>query len=349
MQDTNNKNYQVAELDLFDITAVLWKKKRRIFAVTFLAGLVALAVAFMITPVYEAKLEIAPPTINNIANLNYGRTRESELAPYTVKDIYDVFLRNLQSESMRQSFFNSVYVKSGAGSSAKIIDRGLYEDFYKRLTIAPAGKDQNDRWVVSLRESDPLKAVELVSGYVAQAGEYAKQEVLRNAHSEAELRARILKSQIETLRDSGKKQREDTIHRLREALNVAKSINLDKPPVFTIDRSSEMAGDMGANLTYMRGSKALEAELINLETRYSDDPFIKELRGIEERLAYYQSLEDAPDDITVYRQDGIVTPPSTPVKPKKVVIVIIGLAAGAAAGCIIVLSSFFIRRRLSQV
>lgn len=348
MQSSNNDNGRAQEVDFFDIATVLWKEKRLIAAFTCLAGLIALAVALLSAPVYEVKFGIAPPTINNVADLNYGRTRESELAPYTVKEVYDIFLRNLQSDSLRQSFFDSAYIKSRENVDKKSIDKGLYENFYKRLTIAPAGKDLDDRWVVSLQESDSVKAAELVSAYVAQAGEAAKQEVVRNARTEAAVRARILNSQINTLRESGKKQREDTILRLREALNVAKSINLEKPLIFTINRSAEMSGDMGGDLTYMRGSKALEAELINLEARDSDDPFIKELRGIEERLAYYQGLEAAPGHVTVYRQDGVVSQPNSPVKPKKAVIVIIGLIAGAALGSIIALTRYFIRRRVSR-
>ncbi|EPA93499.1 LPS O-antigen chain length determinant protein WzzB [Pseudomonas sp. G5(2012)] len=345
---SSNENGRASEVDFFDIATVLWKGKRLIVALTLLAGLIALAVAFLSTPVYEVKFGIAPPTINDVANLNYGRTRESELAPYTVKDVYDVFLHNLQSDSLRQSFFASVYLASQDGSDPKKIDKNLYENFYKRLTIAPVGKDIDDRWIVSLQETDPVKAAELLSAYVAQAGEAAKQEVVRNARAEASVRAQVLNSQINTLRESGKKQREDTIFRLREALNVAKSINLDKPPIFTVDRSAEMSGDMGANLTYMRGSKALEAELVNLETRESDDPFIKELRGIEEKLAYYKSLETAPDHVKVYRQDGVVSQPSSPIKPKKLLILIVGLIAGAAIGSAIVLTRYFVRRRVAR-
>nr|WP_282581518.1 Wzz/FepE/Etk N-terminal domain-containing protein [Pseudomonas umsongensis] len=348
MQSSNDSD-RVTEVDFFDIATELWKEKWLIAAFTCFAGLIALAVALLSTPVYEVKFGIAPPTINDVANLNYGRTRESELAPYTVKEVYDVFLHNLQSESLRQSFYTGVYMASQGGVGQKEIDKGLYESFYKRLTIAPAGKDPEDRWIVSLQEPDPAKAAELLSAYVAQAGEAAKQEVVRNARTEASVRARILNSQINTLRESGKKQREDTISRLREALNVAKSINLEKPPVFTVNRTSEMSGDMGGNLTYMRGTKALEAELVNLETRESDDPFIKELRGIEEKLAYYQGLETAPDHVTVYRQDGVVSLPSSPIKPKKVIILIIGLIAGSALGSAFVLTRFFVRRRISRV
>lgn len=342
---SSNENDRVSEVDFFDIATQLWKEKRLIAAFTCLSGLIALAVAFLSTPVYEVKFGIVPPTINDVANLNYGRTRESELAPYTVKEVYDVFLHNLQSDTLRQSFFANVYLVSQGSADKKNIDKSLYESFYKRLTIAPAA---DDRWIVSLQEPDPIKAAELVSVYVAQAGEAAKQEVIRNARTDAAVRVRILNSQIKTLRESGKKQREDTIYRLREALNVARSISLEKPPIFTVNRSAEMSGDMGGNLTYMRGSKALEAELINLEARESDDPFIKELRGIEEKLAYYKSLEAAQDEVKVYRQDGVVSQPSSPIKPKKALIVIIGLIVGIAFGSAFVLTRYFFRRRISR-
>lgn len=98
---------------------------------------------------------------------------------------------------------------------------------------------------------------------------------------------------------------------------------------------------MGGALTYMRGSKALEAEIDNLQKRPSDDPFIEDLRQKQAAVATYRALEIDPSVVDVYRQDGDVNPPDQPVKPRKALILLFGVVLGGTVGVIWVLGRHF--------
>ena len=100
------------EIDLIALARGLWGQKWLILAVTLLVTVGAAAYAYLSKPVYQAQLFIMPPTQNGIAELNYGRGKSTELDPYSIKHVYDVFARNLQGESLRQTFFNEVDLPS---------------------------------------------------------------------------------------------------------------------------------------------------------------------------------------------------------------------------------------------
>jgi chain length determinant protein (polysaccharide antigen chain regulator) len=92
---------------------------------------------------------------------------------------------------------------------------------------------------------------------------------------------------------------------------------------------------MDGALVYMRGSKALEAEISNLRARTSDDPFITDLRSREEALTFYNNLEVKDSVFEVYRQDGGVEAPDRPVKPNKLLIIALGIIGGLFIGVVI--------------
>lgn len=345
MQSNNRAASYSDEIDLLELFKALWQQKWLIIATTVVVTLAAAIYAFLSVPVYESKYYISPPTLDDIANLNYGRTRDSGLSAFTVDDVYKVFLRNLQSESLRRSFFEKIYLPVLSGSTGQQPHGSLYEDFSKAVTITSVDKDAVGRWSVSFQNFSPKNAAEWVSLYVKQAGQSAEREVIRNATKEASVRARNLQLQIDSLRESGKKIRQDSISQLREALAIAKASGLENSVVFTGAGSPKLAGNMADDFAYMRGSKALEAELKNLESRESNDPFIPGLRKLQNEYNFYKGLEEGEYDIAVFRQDGIVEQPIAPIKPKKLLILVLGVVLGSLLGAALALTRYFILKR----
>ncbi|WP_082457505.1 LPS O-antigen chain length determinant protein WzzB [Pseudomonas sp. Leaf48] len=336
MQSNNNAVIFPEDFDFLEFFNDLWRQKIIILAVTLIATFVAGVYAFFSPSIYEAKYYISPPTLENIANLNYGRDRSSALSPFTVDDVYKVFLRNLQSESLRRTFFENNFEPA----SSRNVEQ--YERFSRDVVISPVDKDIGARWVVSIRGKDPATVANWVSQYVEQAGQRAQREVISSATKEASVLARNQQLQIDSIRESAKKVREDTIRQVREALAVARASGLEKSLVFTGEGSAGLAGNMVGNDAYLRGSKVLEAELKNLESRESNDPFIPTLRSMQNSYDFYKGLETGEYNVTVYRQDGIVDQPTTPIKPKKALVVILGVILGGLLGTAIALGRVFI-------
>ncbi|WP_339480231.1 MULTISPECIES: LPS O-antigen chain length determinant protein WzzB [unclassified Pseudomonas] len=335
------------EIDLVELARGLWAQKWLIVGVTLLVAIGATAYAFLSKPVYEAKLFLMPPTQNDIAELNYGRGKSTELGIYSINYVYDVFARNLQGESLRQKFFNEVYLPSLDEFERKgALDR-LYDGFSRKLVIDGAGKGTPNRYSITVQGVDPRRATEWAKYYVQLASEAAESELTKNVSAEASVRARNLEQRIISLRENAQRVREDRIQQLREALKVAEAIGL-KSPAINSTAAVDITVETGNKMDYQRGSKALAAEINALESRSSDDAFINDLRSLQMRYSFYRKLKIDPESIAVYRQDGSVEVPESPIKPRKMLILLLGAIAGGLLGVGAALVRIVISRNKEQ-
>ena len=336
MHVDSKKDNGLEDFEFQRFVRALLRQKLVVVGFAVLGAALAASYAFLASPVYEAKAFVMPPSQSDISNFNYGRMKESELVPYTVKDVYDIYTRYLQAESLRLDFFSKIYVPSLPLEEQKKSRDVLYSKFSEMLRVVPPLRENSDRYSVVVQTGNPEKAKEWVTEYVVQAGELAKKEMIKNVSIESEVRARNLEQQISSAREKSSKAREDSIARLSEALRIAESIGLEKPPAITVSQSVIAGGEAG-QLTYMRGSKALRAEIENLQARESDDPFTDNLRDLQDRYNFFKGLKTEPAVVSVYRQDGVVELPDNPVKPNKALILVLGVITGLITGIAFVL------------
>ncbi|MND32682.1 Ferric enterobactin transport protein FepE [compost metagenome] len=332
------------EVSLFELIQGAWGQKVWMAAVAISVMVAGLVYVLVAKPVYEAKLYVQPPAQTDIAQLNNGRGGETGLDVWQVKDVYEIFLRSLQSEAVRNQFFRTVYLPSLPEGRRNNSWDLLYGDYARDVSVAVAAKDTPSRFVIKVDVGNPEQAVQWAARYVELAAARAKQEVLKNNQSDMLVKADNINRQIARARATARKEREDTIVRLKEALVVAKAIGLKKPPLISGALSAEVSAGMAGSLSYMRGSDALETEIANLEARTSDDPFIGGLRRMQQSMEQYRTLQVGADVISVYQQDGVVDQPETPIRPKKpLVLVLTALFAVVLGGFVGVARGYWLR------
>lgn len=341
MRNNRERSASNEETDFIEVIQVLWRQKLLVLLTMLVVSLLAITYAFKATPIYEARVFVLPPSQNDISPLNFGRGQGTDLGLITVKEVYDTYLRNLQSEMLRRGFFRNVYLPSLPESQRNGSQDELYNRFNAMLTVTLAGKDSLTRYAITVSMTDPHRAADWLTRFIQLVGDRAKQDVLQDVKGDAAAKADNIQQQIDIAQDSARKQREDQIARLEEALKVAKSMGLEKPPVISGSLADEVSGGMDGALTYMRGSKALEAEIGNLLKRGSDDPFIGNLRQQQAELKFYRGLTINPASVAVFRQDGGIDVPDKPVKPKKTLIILVGLLAGALLGVLLAMLRHF--------
>lgn len=342
---SENERLRNDEIDLFELVGIFWQDRTVVVVVGLLFALLATCYAFLSTPIYEAKVIVQPPSQNDISHLNYGRGGDSGLDMITVKDAYEVYVRNLQSESLRREFFRKIYLPSLSESERKGSQDELYGRFQQLVLIGNASKDNSGSYFVKASLSNPEKAADWVVRYIEMAGGRSSAESLKDAKADATVKANNLEQQITAARESARKQREDQIVQLTEALKIAQLTGIKEPPIISSTLSDEVSAAMSGSLTYMRGSKALEAEISNLQNRVSDDPFVGNLRQRQEALNFYRNLRLEPSLVQLYRQDGAVESPDKPVKPHKTMLIGLGLAGGVALGMLIAFARYYRRGR----
>lgn len=333
------------EIDLFEVFENLWKQKLLIGCTVTTFFLASLLYLYKSIPVYEARAFVQPPVQGSITPLNYGRGPGTGLEVVSIKYAYERYMMVLRSEALRREMFRDLYLPSLGAAQKSLSQDDLYERFNSLLAVVPANKENPDRYMISVKFSDPSVAVDWLARYVKLAGEQAKEGMIKDMKDEAKAKADNLQRQVHTAQESARKEREDEITHLKEALAIARSIGLDRPAVILGDRSVEISANMEGDLTYMRGSKALEAAIENLERRSSDDPFIADLRKQQAALSFYRTLDINPDVVSLYLQDGTIETPDKAIRPRKLMILGLFVAAGGGVGLMLALFRCFIVQR----
>ncbi|MCY1515719.1 exopolysaccharide transport protein family protein [compost metagenome] len=346
-----NPSNQHVEIDLIELFQGLRAQKWLIAAFTAVAVACAATFAFLSTPIYEAKSGVLPPRLSDIAGYNLGRS-EANLAEFKVEDVYRVFKRNLLSDGVKRELFQKAYLPSLNEADASGAQDRLWVRFNDLLAVrAPDAKNNPDYFIITVQHEDPQTAADWANRYVSMVAEKTKAEMKANLLAEIGTKAQSIERRIEVLRASAQKRREDRIIRLHEAQQVAEAVGLDAPQVTTGKTSSDgdLAEFMDGNLMYMRGAKAIRAELAVLEQRKNDDPFIAELRGLENQLEFLNRVDVNPDNVSVYTLDSSAEVPQTPIKPKKALILALGLVLGGALGVFVALVRSVLGRHRTQV
>ncbi|MNF30072.1 Chain length determinant protein [compost metagenome] len=337
------------ETDLVELLLSLWMQKWLIILITLTITAGAAFYAFLSKPVYEARISVLPPSLSNIAGFNLGRSGARGLGPFSVSDVYTVFTRNLQAEEVRRQFFREIYLPSlDEERRSSSLDR-LYMEFSGLLSVKVLDKNQPDRYTIVVERHDPGQAVDWAKRFIDQTARQSLVEMLKNAQSELSVQAENIERQIKSQRDTARARREDRITQLQEAMKVAEAIGLENPLVITgrVSNDGEHATFMGGSL-YMRGAKALRAETQVLKSRESDDPFIPDLRNLQEQYELYAGVSLNSEGVAVFRQDGKIEMPDAAIKPKKALILTLGVVLGGMLGLFIALIRLMFKKRLAK-
>jgi chain length determinant protein (polysaccharide antigen chain regulator) len=352
-KDTQTSSYRNDEIDLVELFKALWQQKQIIIGVTLVVAVCAAAYAYLARPVYEARATVLPPFLSDIAAYNAGRNASTHvsLKPFSIEDVYAVYTRNLRSLSLRRAFFHDVYLPSLTEAARSAPEDRLWASFNEVLIVRAPDKQQPEMLEIKAEHEEPEQAAGWVNDFVARAASAAKDDMQRNVMSEIEARIRSTERRIASLRSTASQRRQDRIAVLQEALVVANAVGMIAPQV-TAGRTSsnqELEEFVDGSLTYMRGAKAIEAELAVLEARKSDDPFIPELRRLQEELSFLNTIEIDPNAVAVFTLDSAAQEPQTPIKPKKMMIVALGFVLGGMLGVFVALIRVLVRRNVGQV
>jgi chain length determinant protein (polysaccharide antigen chain regulator) len=343
------------EIDLRDLIQTLWSSKWTIALFTLIVAAAAAAYAFLSTPIYETRVQTLPPPPSGLAEYNMANqlsgpaiatltgNRDNAVPALDPREAYAVFLRHVASVSLRQEFFNDIYLPAQANYDETPANRErLWRRFNKQLTVKlPRKPEDNELMVLTLEGEKPQEIAQWANEYTQMAISAARTQLLDTIKSAINLRISSAEEQIKVLRENARIDRQNRIAQLTEALAVAEATGLETP----VNTGSLILSFNNESNDYLRGAKALRAELEQLKNRESDDPFIpklSELRKIQTLLKAVSLI--SPQDVSVALIDEIASPPENPTKPRRILILALGVILGGMLGVFIVLTrSFFIR------
>lgn len=339
------------EIDLVEVFQALWQQKWLIAAFTTAATLLAAVFAIVATPTYEASAGLMPPRNSDISVFNLGLS-EAGISQFDTAGVYSMVVRNILSDELRREAFERLYLPSLPENEIASARQELFSRFNKMLSVKQSPeKSRPDVYLISVRHENPELAASWVDSYINMAAEKTKKQMQANIESEVAVRRNSADQTISVLQSAAKKLRDDRVVRLREALRVAEAVGLEAPRVTAGKTSTDgdLAEFIDGNLMYMRGAKAIRAELAVLESREDDDPFIGELPLLKNKIMFLERVKFSSSDSAVFVVDNVVEIPQKPIKPKKVLIVTLGFVLGGILGFFVVLIRFMLVKRNAKV
>ncbi|QBH19137.1 hypothetical protein EYC51_06360 [Alcaligenes faecalis] len=351
-----NYQNQAKETDVVDIIKFLYSKKWKIATITILFILTAVAYVLLATPVYRSEAiltqttpaslksynlasELSGPAITDLINTGRGAT-PAKKEPLQPKDVYNIFRTELNSISLKRDFFEKIYFPalSEKNPEEKIDEKTkeiVWKKFLNYLQISTPSPESVSS--VALEGHDPEALAPLITQYIALADERTRVLLTDKLQSDVDVLKRSVEIQLQALRETAKTENNAELVRLRDAYKVAESINLESPPT-----SGNLITSYDDSNLYMRGTKALMAEIKVREKRVNYDPYILDLNMLQKKDLLLKSIHIDPKKIEVIKTEDEAKNPTAPIKPKKSFILILALLLGLITSITIFTIKLFI-------
>lgn len=349
---TQEKQTPIDEIDLRQLFLTIWKSKALILIVTLIATLVAVAYATFATPTYKALAIIAPPApadlaaynlANDMLHLPQSVAKGGEIAAIpsgpngpldlTPDTAYHAFLAQLQSATLRQAFFNKVYLPDHPDDAkSPTASAQLRATLNQQLSIQVAEPPSAGTTTVSLQGRDPTKTAAWLNQYVAMARAAAHDKLVTKLKVAVDMRLQEIDHQAEGLRVVAAAERRRNLRHLEDALKIAQSLQLTKPL-----SAGNLVASYEGPATYLRGSDALQAEIGLLKARAGDDDYIPHLPELLYARHLLRAARINPEPLSVVAIEQPALPPTSPIQPRKELIIVLGIFLGIMIGTLVAL------------
>ena len=344
------QNYlQEDEISLLDLYKVIVKRKTILVASIFFTTILSVAYALLATPVFKAETILLPPKYANIESLNVPG-----ISSYTPDGIFADAQVQLNSLYLRRRFFdaNNLYAKlsNGQAETETLTSQQLREVFEKGFhNNLDVKKDKDAPTVQVMFEGrDPVWIADTVNSYLAFINDAMLSHLLEDIQQKIQHQQQTISQSITTKRAIAKKIREDSISNLQEQLSIANKLGIRENmllPKLSKGTSQQDVSVITSGVPgYLKGSKALQAEIDSLKQRESDDPFIGDLRVLQEQLLSLEQHKFDKSTLRVYEIDQAAFPPVNRTSPKRKLIVVMGLIGGLLLGIFAVFTLEFVTR-----
>jgi chain length determinant protein (polysaccharide antigen chain regulator) len=159
-------------------------------------------------------------------------------------------------------------------------------------------------------------------------------------------RIRDIEYTIGSKRQMAKQRREDKINLFHEASSIAVKLGFkDRVDASNVVQNNQLNSSTATTPLYYRGYRALNAEILMLKSRKSDDPFIMGLRDLQESLALLRSIKIPDEGLHAVSIDQAAYPPTNRIKPNRRLIVSLGTVVGLFLGIFLVFFVSFIQNQ----
>lgn len=329
------------EVRLIDLLQVLIQQRKVIVWTLFLTIASAVIYALSITPFYRAETLFLPPMAKDIQLMSVQGVKERRKGVVEqhngVQLAYSTYKQNLKSIRVRRNFFDSQNLKPLLmdGSDAVQNDEQLFQMFQKRLMVISNTQDKI-KLSLAVEWEDPEVAARIANQFAEFVEIETVRQIVSNSQHIVQHKIRNTENEIKSKRKIAQQRREDRIANLQEAIEIAQAL------------PEEMNANRSKKPLFYRGQHALLAEMMVLQKRESDDPFITGLRDLQEELAWLRAIEWNQDDLRAVTYDQKAIPPAQRVRPHRKKIVLLSGLIGGGLGVFLAFVINFVQKQRKE-
>ena len=329
------------EIDLFELIESLWKEKVLIVAITAFITLIGLGYVLLTPSTYEARVEILPPSISNIAELKKFDILKSSNIQIQTNKVYKEFLSILGSNQLRER-----------------LEQEVMESFTIKLDTTKRSQEHKASLTLQSNNAD------LVAKFANQMVELAIEQYRINISlafdSEKDQKIKYLDNKKNSLIAAYSRRLDQEIAKLEEAYLISKKLDIIEPrelkyqsqTVNIKDKNTSIKG--GKSITeeirylYSYGARALIEEIETIDKRKKNLSMASGLTDIEQELSLLNITSFDASKINPVIIDLAAEAPELHVKPKSTWIVILSVVIGGFLAIIFVLIRNAVRNRKSH-
>ena len=336
--NNNIKNSHKEEMNMLEILNHLWQEKILIFSITFIITLIGVGVSLLLTPVYESKVELLPPSKSSILELSLGniRSKQEQTSEHVIKD----FIQYLKSNELLRNFLDQEGVMSSLFDQNTTKEKAISKLDKMIKVVSPGKRAYKPQYYLKFQSKDADGAPRFANLLLQLAIDQYRKDAYLTFYSWRETEVLSLENKKNSLIATYEKRLDEEIAKLKEAYNIAQRLNIVEPLLTShttprLNGTSLISDEL--RYLYFQGSKALKAELDVVRERKKNPIFIQGMVDIEQNLILLKSLNFNDKNLTPVKIDRFATAPANKIKPHRLFIVAISGVIGAFLAVMLVL------------
>ena len=341
------------EIDLLELIESLWKEKVLIVAITAVITLIGLVYALLATPTYEAKVEILPPSISDIAELHkFDVFKSDQSQSKSQSQIFTDFLVILKSNQLRKKFLQEEGVMKSLFEN-EITQQEALERLDKMMQLEVPKKGPKNEASFKLQYSNAELAAKYANQLVELAIEQYRMKISLAFNSQKDQKIKKLNAKKSSLIATHEARLHHEITKLKDAYLIAQKLNIIEPreskdqTVNTKSSSSVITEEL--RYLYSQGTIALNTEIEILEKIKRNLKIVRGLIDIDQTLSLLNASSFDASKVKPINIDLAADTPEHRIKPKRTLIVILSVVIGGFLGIIFVLIRNAVRNRKASV
>jgi len=332
------------EIDLFELIESLWKEKVLIVAITAVITFIGIGYALLTPSTYEARVEILPPSISDISELNKFDVLKSSQTQTQIQtqtqEIFADFLSILKSKQLRKKFLLEEGVMKSLFEKETTLQKAINR-LDKMIDLEVSKKGPKNEASFKLQFNDAELAAKYANRLVELGIEQYQMNISLAFNSEKDQKIKQLNDKKNSLISTHEERLDREITKLQEAYLIAEKLDIFEPreskdqTVKTVSSSSVITEEL--RYLYSQGTKALNAEIETVEKRKKNLSMVGGLIDIEQQLSFLNTTSFDASKVTPINIDLAAETPEHRIKPKRTLIVLLSGVIGGILAIIFVL------------